>query len=59
MHSKTEWAFLPLGLLMLYIRTEQSYFSGILERKMSADASRLEMHLVNFCNLAILFTWHL
>lgn len=59
MHHKTEWALLPLGFLMLYIRTEQSYFSEILEAKRSDYASLLEMHSINFLYLEILFPWHL
>lgn len=56
-YSKT--VFLPLCFLIIYVRTEESYFSEILETKMSDYASLLEMHPINFLYLAILFTWHL
>lgn len=57
MHSNTEWIFLPLCSLILYVRTEEGYLSEILETKMSDPL--LEMHSIYFLYLATLFTWHL
>lgn len=57
MHSNTEWIFLPLCSLILYVRTEEDYLSEILETKMSDPL--LEMHSIYFLYLATLFTWHL
>lgn len=59
MHPNIEWIFSPLCSLILYVRTEESYLSEILETKMSDYASLLEMHSIYFLYLATLFTWHL
>lgn len=57
MHSNTEWIFLPLCSLILYVRTEEGYLSEIRETKMSDPL--LEMRSIYFLYLATLFTWHL